>query len=220
MQTMSPSRVAIESIRLNRVDAAASSCRAWRRLFLAFTVGVLAASCSFRSTSGRPVAGAAPRPAAAVSSFTRDCSTAVRGVDVAGRPGGVKVGPVIFAGMGSAADLDAADFDPAADGRFPALKFVTQVEARGKSSLLLQVVSEGNAQVALLYEIGRYNSEGLYAIEDGTSSVRFVPCEDRPSTQFNGGLIVSGPTCVELTVMDERGEVLGRRRLPFGPARC
>jgi hypothetical protein len=95
-------------------------------------------------------------------------------------------------------------------GRYPGQKVL--IVLRRGSTATISVPRPERARVALLYASDQ-EAAPRYALADGEVSVTLTACGDS-DTQFNGGMIVAGPRCVEL---DVRAAPRTRRVwIPFG----
>lgn len=139
----------------------------------------------------------------------------------------IDAGPVTFNGLNEAAALPAGDFQPLR-GRYLVLKAVTEVDASKKVRITIAPQDRGHA--SLLYDQRRYRDDGRYRLDDGLPSVRLHACaKDQPSsiadrsvgptTQFNGGFIVTRPSCVRVQVSVEGSPKTTSRTIRFGVAR-
>jgi hypothetical protein len=61
----------------------------------------------------------------------------------------------------------------------------------------LETLTEGTR---LLYDRARFTDSNVYRLSDGERSVRFVGCCDQPAV-FNGAILTTGPTTVELGII-------------------
>lgn len=95
-------------------------------------------------------------------------------------------------------------------GRYPGQKMLIVV-LRGRTAALA-VPTREQRRLALLYSA---TQEALpaYSLREGETAVRFTACSDR-DTQFNGGLILTGPQCATLNV--RAGRSRSRVSIPFG----
>jgi hypothetical protein len=161
------------------------------------------------------------------ATFTRDCESRVEGGTL--KPNArtdVIAGPLILYGLRDAARIPAPMLR-GRRGRFRPWKAVTEVAH--DHEVTLAIPPRFRKRVALLYRFGGGTRLG-YKLSEGDPAVRFKPCapnEPRrsgrgtvgPRTQFNGGFVVAGPTCVELHVA-MAGRVRDiRRRVSFGTHR-
>lgn len=82
------------------------------------------------------------------------------------------------------------------------------------------------AAVGLLYDPATFNRANL--VSDGHGSVRFTPCSPGRSphpeaaareTQFNGGVIVSGPVCATFEVTG-KGDAPVSAQVPIAGGSC
>ena len=120
----------------------------------------------------------------------------------------------------------AADFDPGLEWRTVSAGPVSLVASRVspmptgtvpvrvfKMSVRLAEGSEARLETAtagtrLLYDRARFTDSNSYQLSDGESSVRFIGCPDQP-TLFNGAILTTGPTTIELAIItaDDRTDV-------------
>jgi hypothetical protein len=69
------------------------------------------------------------------------------------------------------------------------------------SQARLETATEGTR---LLYDRARFTDSNVYSLSDGERSVRFVGCPDQPAL-FNGAVLTTGPTTVELGITSGGG---------------
>jgi hypothetical protein len=69
------------------------------------------------------------------------------------------------------------------------------------SEARLETRTEGTR---LLYDRARFTDSNVYQLSDGERSVRFVGCPDQ-SALFNGAILTTGPTTVELGIITSGG---------------
>jgi hypothetical protein len=163
----------------------------------------------------------------AKATLTRECESRVEGGTL--KPNAhtdVIAGPLTLYGLRDAAGIPASMLR-GRHGRFPPWKVLAEV-AYG-DEITLAIPSRYRQRVALLYRF-RGGTRLGYKLSEGDLAVRFKPCapnEPRHSgpgtvgsrTQFNGGFVVAGATCVELHVAIP-GRVRDiRRRVSFGTHR-
>jgi hypothetical protein len=155
-----------------------------------------------------------PRP----SAFVRTCDTSVYGELGRGwEDDAVAAGPVAFLGLGPDGAIGARDMDQR-PGRVQTVKVLLVVAAHTPMSLSVDPRVED--RLALAYDPTAFNATRVAA---GSPRVAFAPCTGGPTrfagsraTQFNGGLIVDGHLCANVTVAWDGGSrtvplALGRR---------
>jgi hypothetical protein len=121
----------------------------------------------------------------------------------------------------------AADFDPGLESRTVSAGPVSLVASRVspvptgtvlvrafKMSVRLAEGSEARLETAtagtrLLYDRARFTDSNSYQLSDGERSVRFTGCPDQP-TLFNGAILTTGPTTVELEIITADGRTYVR----------
>jgi hypothetical protein len=69
------------------------------------------------------------------------------------------------------------------------------------SEARLETATKGTS---LLYDRARFAETNVYQLSDGQRSVRFVGCPDQPAL-FNGAVLTTGPTTVDLRVVTGGG---------------
>lgn len=158
------------------------------------------------------------------SAYVATCSASVYGkLPRHWKRDSVIVGPLAFAGLRVAATEPRSDISSAGIG----WKVVTVV-APGRRVAVRVPASEAG-RVALIYAPGAFRDNGRYTLADGERSVTFEACPPGGSpyrafgahggTQFAGGFIINGPTCVSLDVRPEGGRRT-RVRIPLGAGTC
>jgi hypothetical protein len=115
----------------------------------------------------------------------------------------------------------AAEFDPSLESRTVSAGPVSLVAFRVspapagasvrafKMMVRLAEGSEARLETAtdgtrLLYDRARFTDSNAYQLSDGERSVRFVGCADQPAL-FNGAILTTGPTTVELGILTSDG---------------
>jgi hypothetical protein len=159
-----------------------------------------------RSDSG------SPEPASDL--FIRTCESSVSGDLGAGwRRGEATAGPVVFVAANSYAND-------------PARLFSARGNRATTHKVLAVVIGDRAVEVAvdqpdaaLAYDPARWGGRNRMRFEAGDPRVRFEPCPDQRSTQFNGGFVVLGPACVRVQVWTE-GELPASATLSFGAGDC
>ena len=161
---------------------------------------------------------------------TRDCACWVEGGRLKPNPAtDIRVGPITFYGLRTAADRPPSEFTTTANGISDAWKTVTEVTASTRATLVVPRAERD--RLALIYGdfiSGRHHG---YRLSDGTSAVRFEACpaeEARFSgrgtvgarTQFNGGFIVGKSGCYDVAVGVGGNEHAFRGAIGFGTSRC
>jgi hypothetical protein len=89
--------------------------------------------------------------------------------------------------------------EPAGTASVRAFKMMVRLAAGSEARL--ETVTEGTR---LLYDRARFTDSNVYQLSDGERSVRFVGCLDQPSV-FNGAILTTGPTTVELVIITDGG---------------
>ena len=79
----------------------------------------------------------------------------------------------------------------------PVRTFKAMVRLEAGAEADLETVTDGTS---LLYDRSRFSASNVYALSDGERRVRFVGCADQPAL-FNGTVLTSGPTTVDLQVV-------------------
>jgi hypothetical protein len=155
-----------------------------------------------------------PAPKAERSTFTRTCESSVFGdLGHGWRRGQPAAGPAIFVAAAGYADD-------------PRRWFEGRGELATQQKVLLVVVGRRPVTVSvrgddalLAYDPARWGDRRLVPFRRGDRSVRFEPCPEVSSTQFNGGFLVRRPACVEVAVRPD-GEDAHSTTLSFGAGSC
>jgi hypothetical protein len=84
----------------------------------------------------------------------------------------------------------------------PVHTFKMMVRLAEGSEARLETATAGTA---LLYDRARFTDSNVYQLDDGERSVRFVGCPDQPAL-FNGAVLTTGPTTVELRIVADGGQ--------------
>jgi hypothetical protein len=79
--------------------------------------------------------------------------------------------------------------------------FKMMVRLAEGSEARLETTTDGTR---LLYDRARFTESNAYQLSDGERSVRFVGCPDQPAL-FNGAIITTGPTTVDLGIITGGG---------------
>jgi hypothetical protein len=168
-----------------------------------------------------------PTGPAAGAGFVATCAVSV---DVDGplpsdwQQTSVTVGPLTFFGIRIAASEPPSDF--AGGGLWVAKALV--VVAPGHEATVSVPASDAGGE-ALLYDPSQFAATGGYTLADGEQTVTFQACPPDGSTQpppgspagteFAGGFLAPGPTCVSLDVQADGGPAT-RVQLPIGKGTC
>jgi hypothetical protein len=180
---------------------------------LACSVLVAAVACT-GPTPGGPSGPGSGSTAAAPDLFVRTCESSVSGaLGVGWRRGEAAAGPVVFvAASGYAND--------------PPRRFSVPGDRASLHKVLIVVMGDAAVEVsvdhpdaALAYDPAKWGLRNRMRLEAGDARVRFDPCPDRRTTQFNGGFLVRGPVCVPVQVWVE-GELPASSTLSFGAGAC
>ena len=86
---------------------------------------------------------------------------------------------------------------PVPEGTVSVRAFKLMVRLAAGSEARLETATEGTR---LLYDRARFTRSNVYQLGDGERSVRFVGCPDQPAL-FNGAVLTTGPTTVELGII-------------------
>ena len=184
-------------------------------LVLCVLAGVLLASCGGKSDSSTTYSSTRPPW---FSLAARGCRTAVYGQLARGwrsSPLTVRAGAVSFLYGRSYRKLPARELRGSGSGlarRYQGQKVLAVVDRGAIATVVVPQRERG--QVSLQYQSSI--PDPPYRISQGTTAVKFEACS-HASTQFNGGLIVAGPRCVQIDVR-QNGQ-LTRAWFPFGTGR-
>jgi hypothetical protein len=199
-------------------------CVSARTLLLLGLVILLVAGCTSRggpggrqaSTPSRPTSPAPATTITAERSTTRTCETQIRtrlGPDW--RKDGVVVGPLAFIPLARFANHHDLVFRNSLGG--PGFQQVKAVIEAGVT-VTVRVAAEVRRVAALLYDTSAFAKANDYLLDDGEQRVTFVACPGE-RTQFNGGFLVTRPSCVPLEV--QVANALPRRVVvSFGAGHC
>ena len=125
------------------------------------------------------------------------------------------VGPIGFVGLPGAVHIGKPALGVRGNRALPQ-KVLVVVERGGPVTVAVAAASRSVA--ALIYDPNDFNT-GRLALAQADVSTTFHPCGgDQPRTQFNGGLLVLHPTCVQLDVT--WGKHHKRVGVPFAGGRC
>jgi hypothetical protein len=159
-----------------------------------------------RSEPGSPVPG--------FELFVRTCESSVSGDLGAGwRRGEAAAGPIVFVAASGYANDPRRLFSAPGD-RATIHKVLVVVEGGGAVE-----VSVDHPDAALAYDPAKWGQRNRMRLEAGDPRVRFEPCPGPRSTQFNGGFLVRGPTCVPVEVQGQEGTP-AFATLSFGSGDC
>jgi hypothetical protein len=182
-----------------------------RRLALLAVLGVVSCTgpASGGPSSSPPGSGdTGPQP------FVRTCESRVYGdLGPGWRRGEATAGPVVFVAANGYAN-DGPD------------RFSRRNGGATQQKVLVVVLGERSVEVsidgpaaALAYDPAKWGLRNRMRFEAGDPRVRFEPCPDRRSTQFNGAFLLRSPACVPVQVWTE-GELLASTTLSFGAGDC
>jgi hypothetical protein len=123
-----------------------------------------------------------------------------------------EVGPLSFLALDpvQTAALDPSQFE-SVDGRHIAHKYVTVVDGDALGPVDLLIDPQSRSSAGLVYDPAMW-AQGTLASTD--SMVRFEGCAGLDA-QFNGGFLVTEPTCVYFSVI-ESGYLVSFGAIPFG----
>jgi hypothetical protein len=146
--------------------------------------------------------------------FVRTCESSVYGdLGPRWRQDEVAAGPVVFVAANSYADDPPRRFSAPGDR---AIVHKVLIVVLGDASV---EVSIDDPHAALAYDEAKWGQRNRMRLEAGDPRVRFEPCPDRRSTQFNGGFLVRGPTCMPVEVQVQEGTP-AFATLSFGAGDC
>lgn len=152
-------------------------------------------------TSAPPPTEGAPIGTAASTIPTRRCAESVI-VSPGGSAGyiedSIRAGPVLFGNARTFGEVT-IEWGPDANDRHPVIKIPLTVAAG--HSPTVEIAPMSIDWTALIYNTADFRSTGRYELTEGTSAMTFQACQDR-NTLFNGGVIVSSPGCLQLSVTD------------------
>lgn len=185
---------------------------------------LLLAGCTGQGGADGREASAPSRPAGPASSTTltaerstvRTCQSEIRarlGPDW--RKDGVVVGPLAFIPLADAANSPYLIFRNRIGG--PGFQQVKAVIEAGMT-VTVRIAPEARHVAALLYDPSVFYKANDYLLEDGQQRVTFVACPNE-RTQFNGGFLVTRPSCVPLEVQVANASPR-RVVVSFGAGRC
>jgi hypothetical protein len=189
------------------------------RLLAVAVAAVVASACTSGSSNGGPTPGSttttpsaqpvttpSPSPSSEVGlslGFVRGCGSEVLG-DLGKHPtkGAVVAGPIMFVGLVGARDLLPKDL-VAAGGGYYSVKVLVVVKQGWRAAVSVWPTQRTKAR--LLYDPSVFPSGPPYKLRQGEPVVTFAACTDGgtswgEATQFNGGIIVTGPLCLRLQV--------------------
>lgn len=136
--------------------------------------------------------------------YVRTCETQLYGGEPLGptAPEGDRIGPLVLSGLSMVPGFDDRDLRPDSSGELKILKFPT--ELAGPNPVWLAVSPEDRAEASLIYDSSRWGTQtGRLALSAGDSVVAFEWCDDSGGhTQYNGGTLVAGPTCITFEVWE------------------
>ena len=180
------------------------------------TALLLAASCTSAPVAPEPTVGprspaATAVPSAPAEPFVRTCRTSVFGeLDRGWRGDSILVGPLAFvSGRGYEHEPARSFVEP--KGRWSGQKVLVVVT--GETAVTVEIAPEARSSAGLAYDPATFNT---HEPELTKAAVRFEPCPNQASTQFNGAFLVDGVSCVPVTVTVE-GREPQARVFEFGP---
>lgn len=125
-----------------------------------------------------------------------------------------EVGPLAFLALDvdQTADMDSSQFE-SMDGRHIAHKYVTVVDGDALGPVDLLIDPQSRSSVGLVYDPAMW-AQGTLASTD--SMVRFEGCPGLDA-QFNGGFLITEPTCVYFSVIESGyPPLVSFGAIPFG----
>lgn len=192
-----------------------------RRLAALIAVMTAAATGCTASPAPRPAASSRPAPFPALQGYVRPCAPAVHGElgPVTARRDAI-AGPIAFIGLNSYSRLGPSQLH-AHGGKYNAVKVLAVVRQGWQVTVSVPGPERGN--VALLYDPDAFPAGPPYPFSAGEPLVTFPNCSGTQSswaagTQFNGGLLVRKPMCVDLDISAVRGATRLRQKIaaPIG----
>jgi hypothetical protein len=181
---------------------------------LAFLAVLCVVSCTGPSSGGPSPSAPGSTDAVPKEAFVRTCESSVYGdLGPRWRGGEIAAGPVVFVAANSYADDPARLFSARGD-RATTHKVLVVVIGHDPVE-----VSVASPDAALAYDPAKWGGRNRMRFEAGDDHVRFEPCPDQRSTQFNGGFVVRGPTCVPV-VAEVDGGTSAPAMLSFGAGDC
>jgi hypothetical protein len=157
------------------------------------------------------------RHAAAVTAAVRDCaSSGQHGLAGPPYPGALRVGPLSLSNLADPKAIQG--IAPPMGGRYPALESIAVLAAAHEATVTVPM--RERSTVGLLYDKSQFRDDGLYLVGALDASIRFTACK-APSfnggvSQFDGGLVVSRPQCVELDFQVDSDPRTVRRYIAYG----
>jgi hypothetical protein len=184
----------------------------WRAAIL-----VMACACT---GAGSPTASTSPVETEPIpaDAFVRSCDSSVFGdLGKGWVADSVVAGPVVFVGLRGYATMSEQEIRAGRNGRIVPMKVL--LVAQGTEPVAVTIGGGGVGSAALWYDPEAWSTRRP-TLEDGDLEVVFEPCGGGPQfTQFNGGFLLSGPSCVPVVVTTSDGEV-SQATLSFGAGRC
>jgi len=180
------------------------------------------------TTMGDPdsTSGSSTAPGASEASTTTSLPTRA---DFSSRRCGTRIGmgygtddpadadfPILSIGPISLLDLDfewtagrqAADFGRNPDGDYVPMKFVLVVSQDAEGPVVVSIADDDRDHAGLVYDVpGRFPTPDQEPYEHPSSlaetdhTMKFEVCD--LDAQYNGGIVVTEPTCLDLFVIDE-----------------
>ena len=156
--------------------------------------------------------GPGPRSASTSTGTTVACER--EGLAGKPSPNNVVLGPATFLGLGVDRQLESVGHDLYADKAF---LVISQLRPPGSLEVHVDALAGGRAGLAY----GAVARAGLnahtYRLTGAEATYKFELCQGYPSG-YAGGIIASGPTCVQITV--KTSAMKWTTRLGFGGLRC
>jgi hypothetical protein len=155
-----------------------------------------------------PVTSPLPSPSPSLATgvslgFVRSCGSEVLG-DLGAHPtkGAVVAGPIMFVGLVGARNLFPKDL-VAASGGYYSVKVLVVVKEGWRAAVSVSPPQRTKAR--LLYDPSVFSTGPPYKLRQGEPAVTFAACTGggtswADATQFNGGILVTGPLCLRLQV--------------------
>lgn len=156
--------------------------------------------------------------------YTRTCDDSVDGdLGDQWRENSLVVQRLAFVGARDYRDAPRRWFRKHDDGTYRTQKILVRIE--NGDDLIVRIPKRHRRFAAFVYDRSLFGRR--LRISEGDYQVTFDVCKDAlenpygaDATQYNGGLLVAGPRCVPVIVLDENGELIERVKISFAAERC
>ena len=159
------------------------------------------------------------RPPEATLAVRGCASSGEHGIGRGAYAGALRIGPLSLTNLANPQAIQGIGHGE--DNRYPVLESIALL--RAGHQVAVSVAPRERSSVGLLYDKSKFRDDGLYRPSELNAEVVFRACKNssfnRGISQFDGGVVVSRPLCVELDFRIDTDTRLFRQRIAYG-RRC